>query len=213
MLEVFSRDLGRIGLVARGAQRPKSRFRGLLDPFRPLCLSWTGRGELMTLTQTDAAGPPLYLRGTRVMAGFYMNELMMKLTERGDPHPGLFAHYATSVTALAGDDSADVVLRRFEMLLLDEIGYGLNLATDVLEHAPVDPGKNYEYRVEQGLVPVTGTSGSCIFRGAEILAVSRLEFDTPDVLRVAKLLLRTVIHHHLGGRVLKTRQVVAAMRS
>jgi len=216
MLEVFSQNVGRIGLVARGAQRPRSRFRGLLDPFRPLSLGWTGRGDLKTLTHADNAGSCLDLAGNRVMAGFYMNELMLKLTERGDPHPDLFAHYATSLVALAGNDSAEVVLRRFELLLLDEIGYGLSLATDALEHAPIDPAGHYEYRIEQGLVPVSaslGEAGQLVFRGEEILAISRLQLDCPDILRAAKRLLRSVINHHLGGRVLKTRQVVAAMRS
>ena len=101
LLEVFTSGFGRVGIIANGARRPKSTFRGYLNPFQPLRLSWSGRGELMRLSAIESIAPPATLDGDRVMAGFYANELLLKLLQRGDAHPELFVHYAALVDGLA----------------------------------------------------------------------------------------------------------------
>ena len=117
--------------MARGAQRPKSRWRSALQPFTPLRVSWTGRGSLQTLTVAEPASLPHALSRLPLMGGFYLNELLMTLLQRGDPHPVLFAHYAAALSELAGPGDLEPVLRRFELALLGEIGYGLVTDHDV----------------------------------------------------------------------------------
>jgi DNA repair protein RecO (recombination protein O) len=213
ILEVFTADHGRVGLIARGARRPKSSFRGLLNPFQPLRLSWSGRGELATLRAADLGGIAPDLSGDRVMAGFYVNELLMKLLGRSDPHPELFAHYISLIAGIGRGELLEPLLRRFELRLLGELGYELNLDEDSVTHQPLQPDQNYEFRVEEGAVPVsTGGPAGLVFSGATLLAIGRMEFADENHLRDAKRLLRSVLNHHLGDRGLQTRRVAAAMK-
>ena len=131
ILEVFTPGYGRTGLVARGARRPKSPLRGILNSFQPLRLTWSGRGELATLAQAEQGGHSRQLRGDAVMAGFYVHELLLKLLQRHDPHPQLFGHYATLLANLADGHPVEKLLRIFELELLREIGYNSNLNHDV----------------------------------------------------------------------------------
>ena len=213
ILEVFTADHGRVGLIARGARRPKSLLRGLLNPFQPLRLSWSGKGELATLREADLGGVAANLVGDRLMAGFYVNELLMKLLGRNDPHPELFAHYISLIAAIGRDELLEPLLRRFELQLLHELGYALNLENDVVTHKPLQPDEHYEFRVEDGPVPAAAAnSEGLVFPGASLLAIGRMEFDNENYLRDAKRLLRTVLNYHLGGRGLQTRRVAAAMK-
>jgi DNA repair protein RecO (recombination protein O) len=213
ILEVFSQHHGRVGLVARGARRPKSRWSAVLQPFQPLRMSWSGRGSLYSLRAAEAATRTVPMAGMRVMAGFYLNELLLEFIRRGDPHPDLFAHYTVALAGLAGDDDVEVVLRRFEIVLLAEIGYGLNLECVAITEEPLQHSKRYRYVIEQGPVLVDdGRTGAMIFSGEELLAIGSGEFGHTHVRRCAKRLTRMVLHHHLNGRILKTRDVLAAMR-
>ena len=124
LLEILSAEYGRMGLIGRGTRR---RSRGgsesaLLQPFAPLLLSFSGRGELRTLTGVEAAGAALTLRGERLFSGMYINELLVRLLHRDDPHPRLFALYGQALEALSEHDPVDGILRRFELVLLDELG-------------------------------------------------------------------------------------------
>lgn len=213
ILEVLTRQHGRIGLVARGARRPKSRWRSVLQPFMPLRLSWSGRGSLHTLTAAEPAGFTTALSGLPVMGAFYLNELIISLTRRGDPHPELFAAYAAALAELRTGADPEPALRRFELALLGEVGYGLNLGEDAGNHTVLDPAASYEYRLEAGPVPAEAGSGPLVFHGRHLLAISRGELEEQQVLQAAKRLLRVVLAHHLDGRILKTRQVLATMRS
>jgi DNA repair protein RecO (recombination protein O) len=213
ILEVFSADYGRVGLVARGARRPKSSLRGLLNPFQPLRLSWSGRGELATLREADLGGVAADLTGDRLMAGFYVNELLMRLLGRSDPHPELFAHYISLVAGIGRGEMLEPLLRRFELQLLSELGYALNLEKDAVNHEPLVPDQSYEFRAEEGPVPISGnTSVGGVFSGSTLLAIGRMEFEDEGHLRNAKLLLRSVLNYHLGDRGLNTRRVAAAMK-
>lgn len=214
ILEVLTQGHGRLGLLARGSRAPRSRLRGVLRPFQPLRLSWAGRGALPTLTGAEAASHLPLPTGPALLSMFYLNELLLNFLTRGDPHPGLFAHYADALAALGGDGPAEIPLRVFELALLEEVGYGPNLTRDVQGDCPVVPQGLYEYFPERGPVAIDAgaAAGKLVFSGAELLGMAGAQWQQEAVLRAAKRLLRTVLDHHLGGRPLRTRGVVAAMR-
>ncbi|MEM8661478.1 MAG: DNA repair protein RecO [Pseudomonadota bacterium] len=141
LVEVFTAEHGRIGLVARGARR-KSRNgspAALLQPFAPMLLGFTGRGELKTLTATETAGRPQILVGERLYSGLYLNELLVRLLHRHDAHPKLFAAYGDALNGLASSGEIDGVLRQFELILISELGYGFELDVDGQTGAAVTP--------------------------------------------------------------------------
>lgn len=212
ILDVFSQQHGRVGLVAQGARRPKSQWRSVLRPFQPLRMSWSGRGSLYTLRGAEPSATPFDIRGVALMSAYYLNELLIALMQRRDAHPDLFAHYGAALDALAGGGTPEVVLRRFEVVLLAEIGYGLSIDEDVVEHRPLEPERRYEYVIERGPVPVDAErSDELVFSGADLLAIGRGEFADAGQLSSAKRLLRPVLNQALGGRTLRTREVLAAM--
>lgn len=213
LLEVMSQQHGRIGLVARGASRPKSKWRGILQPFQPIRMSWSGRGSLQTLTAAETTSAPLVLGDMKLMAGYYMNELMLTLLHRNDPHPDLFAHYGAALGQLSTGEALEPTLRRFELRLLAEIGYGLVTDRDATEGRPLRTDRSYRYLADQGPVPVAdGVTGGFIINGAVLAAIGAGDFRHPDSLSIAKRLLREKINWCLGGKPLKTRQIISAMR-
>jgi DNA repair protein RecO (recombination protein O) len=213
LLEVFSRDHGRVGLVANGSRRPKSRWKSALRPFQPVRMSWSGRGPLFTLRAAEPSSPPARVEGDSLMAAFYMNELLIKLIHRGDAHPNLFTHYAGALACLSAVDDTETVLRRFEVSLLDEIGYGLITDHDVVNNEALVSDRKYEYVIDRGPVPVPDSCEErLVFTGSELLAIARGVFETQAQLKSAKRLLRAALNRNLGGRPLKTRAVLASMR-
>jgi DNA repair protein RecO (recombination protein O) len=213
LLEVFTANYGRVGLVARGARRPKSPLRGGLNPFQPLRVSWSGRGELQTLRAVEATDTARELTSDRIMAGFYVNELLMKLLHRHDAHPELFMHYGSVIAQLGIGEGVEALLRSFELELLREIGYALNLERDSISNEPLREAQQYEFRVEQGAVIADHPhEDTFCFSGGELLAIGRREFDDPVVLKRAKYLLRAALNYHLGERGLESRRVAAAMK-
>jgi DNA repair protein RecO (recombination protein O) len=212
LLEVLASEHGRLGIVARGARTARTRWRAVLQPFQPLRLSWSGRGSLCTLRGAESAGLMASLSGTGLMSAYYLNELVLALTTRGDPHPDLFAHYARALHDLAAPENAEAALRRFEVALLAEIGYGLALDRDAEGGEPVADDRWYAYVPERGPVPVIRETATAPFSGAQLRAIGAGEFRDASDLRAAKRLLRAVLAHHLGGRPLRTRAVMAAMR-
>lgn len=214
LLEAFTPGHGCISLVARGMRRGRAPLRAILQPFQPLALSWSGRGAgLMTLRAAEATGPALALQGTPLMSAFYANELLLRFLHRGDPHPRLFEVYARMLSTLAAGTLPESVLRGFELELLAEAGYGLNLDHDAGSGAPLDPAGSYRYEIERGpLLLERVADGGLAFTGAELLAIARGDFTGTGTLQAARRLLRAVLDHHLGSRPLRTREVFAAMR-
>lgn len=204
LLEVFTRDHGRAGLVARGARGPKSKTRALLQPLQPLLLSWTEAGEVGTLTAVEAAGAPPPLSGERVFYGWYLNELLLKLLQRRDPHPQLHAIYADALQCLGGE-GAEIALRLFERALLAETGYGLHLPADL------EPGRHYRYDGDTAPQPAPPGAGSV--SGASLIALEQGRLDTPQVLADARRILRAALARQLGGRELETPRLMRQMRS
>jgi DNA repair protein RecO (recombination protein O) len=213
ILDILSLDQGRLAVVAKGSRGAKSKLRGILRPFLPLQLSWFIRSDLGTLTGAEMNGAPLSLSGDALLSGYYVNELILKLLHRHDPQPEIFAAYSRTIERLAGGKEVAAYLRQFEIELLRILGYALNLDHDTETTEPLRPQQQYEYRVEQGLVPVSDRDGPMVFRGAEIDAIRNQQFADPAVLKNAGSLLRNVIAYHLDGKELKSRKVLKDMRN
>ena len=208
LLDVFSRDHGKLALVARGARAQKSRLKPLLRPFMPLQLSWLLRSDLGTLTGAELDGQPWTLSGDALMSGYYLNELILHLLHRHDPHPEVFEAYAQTIARLAASEDPAPALRVFEIELLKLLGYEPSFGHEAVTHDEIDPAAHYEYRAEQGPVRVGRESGPMVFSGELLIAIREHRFDDAKVLRSAGRLLRNVIAHHLGGKELKSRKVL-----
>ena len=159
LIELLSAEHGRVGLVARGARNQRGDRRALLQPFRPLFVTWSKRGELGTLTDVEAAGPGHALRGGRLFCGFYMNELLVRLLYRDDPHPSAFDAYALALGDLSAGADESKTLRLFEKRILDALGYGVELDRVTLTGEPVDTDARYLVDLETGVI-ATGADGS-----------------------------------------------------
>jgi DNA repair protein RecO (recombination protein O) len=210
VLEAFSRQWGRIALVARGARRPASVLRSALRAFEPLELSWFGRSELRTLHAAERIGGFPFLRGTALMCGFYVNELILRLLPRDDPHERLYLAYEATLRRLAEGADAEPTLRGFEKSLLQELGYALPLAMDADSGAPVEPGACYHYEIERGPVQAAAGTGQnrLELRGKTLLDLVADDYSDPLTLQQSKLLMRMLITHYLGDRPLHSRQLL-----
>ncbi len=205
---MLSADHGRIALVARGSRSAKSKLGGILRPFAPLRLSWVIRSDLGTLTGAELHGMPPALRGDSLLSAFYLNELLINFLHRHDPQPEIYRVYEMTLVELAAARQPAAPLRQFEIVLLGLLGYALSFDHEAGSLEAIDPGRHYEYRVEQGPVPVDRSSGTMVFRGSELLAIGRRDFEDAAALRAAGRLLRAAIRHHLGGREIKSRKVL-----
>jgi DNA repair protein RecO (recombination protein O) len=204
LVELFARQAGRIGVVARGVRSGRARQRGLLQPFQPLLVSYADRGELGTLAGVEPDGAPVALRGEAVFSGWYLNELVLRLLPRRDPHARLFGYYAEAI-AMLGGAAAAAALRLFEKRLLTELGYGLELPE------PVEPGAWYRWDADQGLR--LAEPGPSSYPGTSLRALAQEALDTPESLRDARRLMRAALRPHLGDRELRTPEMLRTLRA
>lgn len=215
IIETFTRDHGRVALVARGARRPKSTLRGVLLAFQPLLLSWSGKMELRTLHKAEWEGGYTPLKGLSLICGFYLNELLLKLLPRDDPHGELFAVYLETLAALGRKDDHAATLRCFEKSLLRELGYGLMLDRDAETGAPIRAELSYTYVMERGPVVQRGDGAR---NGVELTGQTLIDMQSDDYasaasLQQSKLLMRALINHHLGNKTLHTRQLLRDLQA
>jgi DNA repair protein RecO (recombination protein O) len=206
ILELFSREQGRLGLVAKGARGARSAWRGLTEPFIPLLADWTRRGELGTLTGLEPGGPRRVLAGRALWCGLYANELLLVLIGRDEPMPELFEAYAVLLQRLAGSHDQAHALRRFELALLEALGVAPDLAHDAASGEPIVTEGLYHVRPETGLVPVAAP-GRQVFSGQAVLALAEAEPPGPMLAREVRALTRLLLDFELDGRVLKTREL------
>lgn len=206
IVELFSRDHGRLGLVAKGARGARSSWRGLTEPFLPLAADWTRRGELGTLTGLEPAGSRRVLSGRTLWCGLYANELLLVLTGRDEAMPELFDAYDQLLARLALGADQGHALRRFELALLEALGVAPDLACDAASGEPILPQRRYDVRPEAGLVPVAAP-GRQVFSGAAILALADERPPPPELAREVRTLTRLLLDFELDGRVLKTREL------
>lgn len=206
--EVFTREHGRVALIARGARRPASTLRGLMQPFTPLLLSWFGKSDLKTLHGAEWQGGLMAPQGRGLMCGFYLNELLLRVLARGDAHETLYDRYTDTLGQLAGEGGDyERILRRFEKSLLADIGYGATFDIDADTQAAIEPGARYVYQPERGALRAAGQPG-CMVTGKTLLDLAADRFDDPVTLVEAKALMRSLINHTLGAKPLYTRQLL-----
>jgi DNA repair protein RecO (recombination protein O) len=225
ILEVFTRGHGRVAVVAKGAKRPSSNFRPVLLPLQPLQIAFGGEAEIRTLKAAEWAGGQVMPTGDALLSGYYLNELLLRLLARDDPHPGLFDAYAAAVDVLASEhaQAREPALRAFELLLLREIGLlpSLDMQTSTL--VPVRPEGRYSLVPEGGLVEAREDDGRASLSGGEWLALQRA-LDDPAPFHatvrqaahsVAELKpqLRTLLHYHCGVHTLRTRQLMIDLQA
>lgn len=219
IIEIYSHEFGRVGLVVRGARTTRSRWTPVLQPFQRLLLSWQGRGELKTLTAAEADGGYCWLQGNALISGLYANELLLRLLQREDPHAALLLHYEQLLVGLRnnqgynqGDPTAAIQLeqslRCFEKYLLQELGYGLLLEQDARSGEPVIGVSRYYYYLDEGPVLCTLPSASgFLLSGKTLLALAHDEaLDAPGR-REAKQLMRLALRRHLGDRPIHSRRL------
>ncbi len=205
IVELFLRERGRISVVAKGARRPLSALRPVLLQFQPVLFRLSGRSELRTLTQAEWQGGLAVPAGRALLFGFYLNELLMRLLAREDPHPKLFDAYFEALEQLGGQGADERILRRFEWLLLQEIGYAPDLSADH-RGQPLEAAR--AYRLDDGLwVPTEQPDSSC-FTGLTIQHIAAGRYDQPGVLQQAKRLSRRMLGTPLEGASLNTRRIL-----
>lgn len=209
LVEIFSRQHGRVPLVARGARRPKSAVRGLLMNFQPLSLSWFGKHELRTLHSAEWQGGQPLLQGTALLCGFYLNELLLNLMVRDDPHEQLFDYYQQTLQRLSKGADMASTLRCFEKHLLQELGYALLLEHEAGSSEAIAPTLSYRYIVERGAVRVDADAEEgLLVAGKTLLDMAADDYADAQSARQGKQLMRMLLNHHLDGKLLHTRELI-----
>lgn len=208
IIDLFTRDFGRVALIAKGAKRPHSQLRGVLQTFQPLSSSWVGKSELRTLTDAEWVGGMLPLEKTALLCGFYLNELLVKLLARDDAHPALFDHYVATLNQLAHNEPAPIVLRKFERALLKETGVSADLSRCTATRAPVRADVVYVVDPERGPRPERASDQSPRVAGKTLLDMEREDYQDAATQSQSKQLMRFLLAHHLGGAPLNTRQIL-----
>lgn len=210
LLEVFVMERGRIAAIARGARRARSARAALLQPFQPLWLGVSGRGEVRTLGQVEAAAQAFVFEHRSLLCAFYLNELLLRLLPREETQDALFALYHAALTRLASEAVPDCALRHFELQLLAELGYGMALDWDSTSGASVQPHAHYSIDAEHGVrrcehtaempgVRISGTTLLALARGEDLL--------TGQQHREARTLTRHLLAVHLGPAPLRSREL------
>lgn len=212
ILDLITRDHGRVSLFAHGARRPKSALRAVLRPFVPILVSWSGRADGGTLTAAEAGNAAATLSGARLLSGYYLNELLLKLLPKEDRHESIFDAYAAAIAGLAAGDEQRA-LRAFERVLLEELGYGPDLLRDAASGGPVEGDRYYHFEPGRGVLAVRDAdAGPGVHAGRAVLAVARGELALPDAQRAARGIYGAAIAHCLEGRGLASREVMLAVR-
>ncbi|MCG1053995.1 DNA repair protein RecO [Mycetohabitans sp. B5] len=218
IIDVFTRAHGRLALVAKGAKRPHSALRGVLQTFQPLALSWAGKSEMRTLTKAEWVGGMRPLAGDALLCGFYVNELLVRFCAREDPHTALFDHYLLTLTRLAHDEPAVQVLRSFERVLLRETGYAMSLDRTVTRQNVV-AGRSYVFDPERGvcdvemLEPQADALRGPVIAGQTLLDMERDDYSRAQTVAQSKTLMRFLLNTYLGGTPLATRQILIDLQN
>jgi len=219
LVEFFTAVDGRCGAVAKGAfrRKPGGNLAALLQPFHPLLIKLSGRGELKTLISAEAPTPGYTLRAESLMSGLYLNELLTRVLPRFDPHPSLFVHYGETVERLQAGPP-DLALRRFELVLLAELGYRVDWAVDELGD-PITEAALYRYEAGRGFVAVPAAESLDQrqgIRGINLLCIEQAlqEGQTPDSvsLSIMKVVTRSAVSALTAGRPIHSRNILRSLR-
>ena len=206
IVDVLSRNFGRLNLLAKGAKQTKSQYRGVLMPFQLLSINWSGKGSVPTMTTAYLQNDIVEIRGEFLYSAYHLNELLVKLFHTHDPHPDLFESYLLAVNELANCGKIPQTLRIFEKLLLKELGYALILETEFDGKAPVLANKTYSYEFDKGPVPVL-IEGSMSISGQTLLALASGNISSRQEEKESRMLLEQAIARYLEGKELHCRNV------
>jgi len=205
LVELLTKDNGRLAAVARGAMGKRGERAGMLQAFRPLLIEYRGKGEVGSLGNIEAVNQGFSLSGNQLYCGLYLNELIMRLTRRNDAHPVLFAAYTTTLAELSVQSELDRPLRIFELQLLSSLGFALRLTSEAGGEIPVNPSCRYTYRIGEGPIPTDQAEGS--ISGETLLRLSRNDELTGNCRDEARYLMRYAMNHYLDGRPLRSREL------
>lgn len=213
LVEIFTKNYGRVGVIAKGVRQRRSKIVGLLQPFRPLLLSWTGRGDLVTLVGAEATARDSALMGEGLICAFYLNELLLRLLSRHDPFEALFLVYAHSLLSLANPQQRQQTLRLFERDLLVHLGYGPLLEYEADTHQPIEAEQWYSYKLQKGPQRFQSEDLEGMrLRGRTLLNLAQGQLTDPVSLREAKHLLRWLLSFYLGNKPLKSQNLLKELR-
>lgn len=209
LVDVLSRDFGRVSLIARGQRQARQKSRRPLQPFVPLLLSWRGKSDLKTLTAAENNAAGVFLSGHYLYSGLYANELLVRLLPQGDAYPEVFSIYQQLLVRLAAGEELEPTLRGFEFSLLDELGYGIELSAEATTGEAIQPQGIYAYVAEAGFVALASNDPRAAsgFLGQDLLAIAADDYHLPETRRAAKRLSRLALAAHLGNRPLKSREL------
>lgn len=211
LVDFFTEDHGRITLLAKGARRPRSPLKAVLQPFTPLLLRWTGKGELKTLTKAESASLALPMNTYALYSGFYVNEILCRILENHTAYPELFQHYFSCMVKLASQsDQLEQTLRTFEFQLLQAVGYGLNFTHCAATGEPVDPKMTYQFYENEGFI-ASLLQNNQTFLGRDLLAFAELDFREKATQQAAKRFTRIALKRFLGSAPLKSRELFQAI--
>jgi DNA repair protein RecO (recombination protein O) len=205
LLDLLTRDQGRVSVVARAARGGKRDWGALCQPFKPLLVGWSGQRELKTLTAAERAARGFEIRGARLYSALYANEILVRLLQPLDPHPALFDAYARLLEAMAQGGDLEPLLRIFEMQLLRELGYALELDREASSGLVLEPAAHYAYEPTQGLSLARSSDAANSYPGWVLAAIARADYSEAETRRVAKRLMRRALAELLGDKPLNSR--------
>lgn len=215
LLDLFTIDHGRIRAVAKGARRQSSKYRSLLQPFNPLLIAYTGKGEVKTLGNVESSVAPLSLKGERLFSGIYLNEILCRLLHTYAEHKPLFNIYEETLIALQGSGNLEAILRVFELNLLSELGYAINFYEVFSTQEPIVEEGLYKFSPDLGFELISKQDCEddphCLFEGGILISIRRREMADREVAKSAKRLLRIALASLLGGKPLKSREIFASL--
>ena len=205
--ELFTKEYGRIATLAKGARRPRSAMRGQLQSFQKLSATWSGKNELKTLHSLDWADGLVLLQGEALMCGFYLNELLLRLLPREDAHERLFDYYQATLKVLARGVDLAVSLRRFELKMMQEMGYAVPLKADEND-TPIEAAQEYCYVAEYGACALSANQNGIVLSGKTLLDMAQDNYKTVQTKQQSKQLMRYLLTQYLGDKPLHTRQLL-----
>jgi DNA repair protein RecO (recombination protein O) len=212
ILDVFTEQYGRITIMSKGARSKRSALKSVLQPFTPLLLKWSGKGSMKTLRQAEAISLGLPLNGISLFSAMYVNELLARVAAPEVPFPGLFFDYLQALTELAQSENPEPALRRFELSVLSNMGYGVDFLHCAGTGEPIDPAMTYRYREQKGFI-ASIRRDNLTFNGDELIAISERRFQSKAQLQAAKRFTRIALKPYLGGKPLKSREFFIASRN
>jgi len=211
ILDVITRDHGRLSLMSRGSRGAKSRLKSILQPFTPLIVAWSGKGEMPSLTAAETQTvKAISLSGKALPSAFYINELLMKLLHKHDVYEEIYNLYESVMQLLSAGHEIEPVLRLFEKQLLEALGFGLNLQVNADTGLPVEASQEYAYYLEHGPVEISTVHDDAFvtrLSGESLIALDLNNLNTKQSLKDAKRLMRSILHYYLDGKPIKSREL------